>query len=225
MYTPRTSLPDVSRTALGICAYCALIERHQDLRTLFYDPFAPNLFRAASPDGDRVLDRMTDWPTIEASTDELGAMRSLCHVAWRKRWVSDEARKGLENGATQVVILGAGLDTLPLRLGPAYPDVTFFEVDQPATIAAKKALVARLFGAPPTVRYTAVDFATERFEDRLGDLGFDPAQQTVFIAEVSLARRLEATAEDIVSTMHAHPTMHEAIHEAALAAEGRLIHG
>ena len=45
------------------------------------------------------------------------------------------------------------------------------------------------------------------------------------IAEMGLAKRLEATAEDIISTMHAHPTMAESVHEAALATEGRLIHG
>ena len=45
------------------------------------------------------------------------------------------------------------------------------------------------------------------------------------IAEMSLAIRLEATIEDVISTMHAHPTMAEAIHEAALAVEGRVIHG
>ncbi len=45
------------------------------------------------------------------------------------------------------------------------------------------------------------------------------------IGEMGLAKRLEATAEDIISTVHAHPTMHEAIHEAALATEGRVIHG
>jgi dihydrolipoamide dehydrogenase len=45
------------------------------------------------------------------------------------------------------------------------------------------------------------------------------------IAELGLAKRLEATAEDIISTVHAHPTMNEAIHEAALAGEGRMIHG
>jgi dihydrolipoamide dehydrogenase len=44
------------------------------------------------------------------------------------------------------------------------------------------------------------------------------------IVEVGVAKRLEATAEDLISTMHAHPTMHEAIHEAALATEGRMIH-
>jgi dihydrolipoamide dehydrogenase len=45
------------------------------------------------------------------------------------------------------------------------------------------------------------------------------------IVEISLAKRLEATVEDVISTMHAHPTMHEAVHEAALATAGRMIHG
>lgn len=45
------------------------------------------------------------------------------------------------------------------------------------------------------------------------------------IHEICLARRLEATTEDIISTLHAHPTMAESIHEAALAIEGRMIHG
>jgi dihydrolipoamide dehydrogenase len=44
------------------------------------------------------------------------------------------------------------------------------------------------------------------------------------IAEMGLAKRLEATAQDIISTIHAHPTMSEAIHEAALATEGRTLH-
>jgi len=45
------------------------------------------------------------------------------------------------------------------------------------------------------------------------------------IAELGIAKRLEATAEDIISTIHAHPTMAEGIHEAALATEGRMLHG
>jgi len=50
-------------------------------------------------------------------------------------------------------------------------------------------------------------------------------QATELIAEMTLARRLEATTEELIATVHAHPTMHESIHEAALASEGRLIHG
>lgn len=50
-------------------------------------------------------------------------------------------------------------------------------------------------------------------------------QATELISEMTLARRLEATTEELIVTMHAHPTMHEALHDAALAAEGRPIHG
>ncbi len=49
-------------------------------------------------------------------------------------------------------------------------------------------------------------------------------QATELISEMGLARRLEATTEEIIVTMHAHPTMYEALHEAALAAEGHAIH-
>lgn len=48
-------------------------------------------------------------------------------------------------------------------------------------------------------------------------------QATELISELTLARRLEATTEEIICTMHAHPTMHEATREAALASEGRAV--
>ncbi len=47
---------------------------------------------------------------------------------------------------------------------------------------------------------------------------------TELIAEMGLALDQELTAEEIHSTIHAHPTMSEAIHEATLAAEGHAIH-
>jgi len=50
-------------------------------------------------------------------------------------------------------------------------------------------------------------------------------QATELISEMTLARRLEATTEELIVTVHAHPTMHEGLHEAALASEGRMIHG
>jgi dihydrolipoamide dehydrogenase len=47
---------------------------------------------------------------------------------------------------------------------------------------------------------------------------------TELIAEMVLALDQELTAEEIHATIHAHPTMSEVIHEAALAAEGHAIH-
>ena len=44
------------------------------------------------------------------------------------------------------------------------------------------------------------------------------------VAEMVLAMEYGATSEDIALTMHAHPTLSEAVHEAALAVDGRAIH-
>ena len=46
---------------------------------------------------------------------------------------------------------------------------------------------------------------------------------TELVAEFSLAMTLECTTTEIAGTTHAHPTLSEAIHEAALLAEGRGI--
>ena len=47
---------------------------------------------------------------------------------------------------------------------------------------------------------------------------------TELISELCLARRVEATADELISTMHAHPTLSEAVHESALGTQGRMIH-
>jgi len=47
---------------------------------------------------------------------------------------------------------------------------------------------------------------------------------TDLITEGALAIRLEATVDELISTIHAHPTVGEAVHEAALAVEKRAIH-
>jgi dihydrolipoamide dehydrogenase len=47
---------------------------------------------------------------------------------------------------------------------------------------------------------------------------------TELIAEMGLAMRLEATVDEVITTMHAHPTLSEAVHEAALDAGDRMIH-
>jgi dihydrolipoamide dehydrogenase len=45
------------------------------------------------------------------------------------------------------------------------------------------------------------------------------------IAELGLAISLEATYEELIATIHAHhPTLSEAVHEAAHASHGHAIH-
>jgi len=50
------------------------------------------------------------------------------------------------------------------------------------------------------------------------------AEATELIAELAMAKGLEATWQDLARTVHAHPTLSEAIMEAALDAFGRAIH-
>ena len=50
------------------------------------------------------------------------------------------------------------------------------------------------------------------------------ANVTEMIAEVVVARKLETTGHEIIKTVHPHPTMSEAVMEAAAAAYGEVIH-
>ena len=50
------------------------------------------------------------------------------------------------------------------------------------------------------------------------------AEATELIAELGLAITLEATTDELNCTIHAHPTLSEMVHEAALAGEGKAIH-
>jgi len=44
------------------------------------------------------------------------------------------------------------------------------------------------------------------------------------IAEAVVAMEFRASAEDLQRTIHAHPTLSEAMHEASLAVDKRAIH-
>ena len=50
------------------------------------------------------------------------------------------------------------------------------------------------------------------------------ANVTEMIAEVVAARKLETTGHEIIKTVHPHPTMSEAVMEAAAAAYDEVIH-
>jgi dihydrolipoamide dehydrogenase len=65
------------------------------------------------------------------------------------------------------------------------------------------------------------------FEEKTGEiLGAHMlgANVTEMIAEIVALRKLEATGHEIIKTMHPHPTLSEAVMEAAAAAYGEVIH-
>ncbi|HWK08985.1 MAG TPA: dihydrolipoyl dehydrogenase [Vicinamibacterales bacterium] len=65
--------------------------------------------------------------------------------------------------------------------------------------------------------------ADRKYDEILGVHMIGP-RSTELVAEATLALRLECTVEELIRTIHAHPTMSEAVGEAAHAAHGAAIH-
>lgn len=65
--------------------------------------------------------------------------------------------------------------------------------------------------------------AEKKYDEVLGVHMIGP-RATELVAEATLALRMEATVEEIIRTIHAHPTMSEAVGEAAHATHGAAIH-
>jgi methyltransferase (TIGR00027 family) len=84
----------------------------------------------------------------------------LAHFMLRKRWIEQATRGTLAQGIRQVVVVGAGFDTLAARLAPQFPGVKFIEVDHPATQRAKRAA----FDSPKNLIFVSGDLATTGLE-------------------------------------------------------------
>jgi len=83
------------------------------------------------------------------------------------------------SGATQYVLLGAGLDTFAYR--NPLPQVRVFEVDHPSTQALKRErLNAAGIALPASLMYVRCDFSKDRVPEVLNAAGFDRSQPSVF---------------------------------------------
>lgn len=89
--------------------------------------------------------------------------------ARRKQFCDQQVRRAIDDGATQVLVLGAGYDTLTWRLSAEFADVQFFEIDHPATARAKAKGIDAL-GAPDNLHLVAEDLAQKRLADVLAAL-------------------------------------------------------
>ena len=101
----------------------------------------------------------------------------------RKIFTQEQVESAIEESARQVLVLGAGFDTLCLRLAPQYSDVRFFEVDHPATSAAKAKGVA-LEGLPENMILISADLGERALSKVLSEDGrWHASQPSVLLAE------------------------------------------
>ncbi len=149
---------------------------------LFDDPFAPLFLR---PSLYSVL-QLSRIPGVR------GLILHVLDNRWpgarssgvaRTRLIDDWLRAALADGATQVVILGAGFDCRAYRL-PELSGAHVFEVDHPDTLAAKSRGLRRAFAAfPAHVTLVPVDFNTQRADAALSAAGYRATLRTAFVWE------------------------------------------
>jgi methyltransferase (TIGR00027 family) len=150
-----------------VCAYRARASRWP--KPLFVDPWAEAL---AGADGHAIADR---FDQRYAPMELWLALR----VAYLDRLVGLAVD---QLSARQIVILGAGYDTRAARLPRA--GTRYFEVDHPATQAAKRARLATLDGYPvDAATYVACNFEVDDPIERLIASGFDPAAPALVVWE------------------------------------------
>jgi methyltransferase (TIGR00027 family) len=113
--------------------------------------------------------------------------------------VFDEAfSESLSQGFSQIVLLGAGMDTRALRLLDGNAGTKVYELDIRATQDYKrKVLARRKIPLPANLVFVAVDFSRQRLSDALRDAGFAEKRRTLFLWE-GVTMYLEAAAVDDV---------------------------
>lgn len=150
-----------------VCAYRARASRWKT--PLFVDPWAAAI---AGDEGEDIAKRLdAKYPPME--------MWLALRVAYLDRLVGLAVDR---LSIRQVVILGAGYDTRAARLPRA--GVRFFEVDHPATQAAKREKLAKLPGYPlDAATFVACNFEREDPIERLAASGWAASDPTLAIWE------------------------------------------
>ncbi len=174
-----------SKTALAV-AWARADHQHDEPR-IFTDPLAA---RIVGPVGARSsqFDR--------ALNPDLVRRRRL-FIAGRSRFADDVIAAAIAAGTTQVVVLGAGLDTSAYR--NPHPDVSFYEVDYPTTQEWKRQQLAESgITIPQTVHFAPVDFEQSTLAAGLAEAGFDRTRGAVFIM---LGVVVYLTAESVTDTL------------------------
>jgi methyltransferase (TIGR00027 family) len=116
--------------------------------------------------------------------DPAGTSRFRAAIVARARFIEDLVAEQADQGVTQYVILGAGLDTFAQRRPDIASLLQVFEVDQPGPQAWKRQRLIELgFGIPEWLRLVPVDFeAGGSWWEHLAAAGFDPGQPAVVVS-------------------------------------------
>jgi len=174
-----------SRTSILVAAVRAFGSREPDENVRNPDSVADLLI------GPSELALISDHPVSSGLTQDYKEAIENPAIAlfaglmlWRTRYIDEALEREVKNGATQVIVLGAGFDTRAYRFGGLLKHCRVIEVDAPPTQAYKKRRVQEVLRDLPTnLTYCAIDFAKDDLMDGLRRAGFRPDEKTFYIWE------------------------------------------
>jgi dihydrolipoamide dehydrogenase len=183
-------------------------------------------------------------PGCGIELDEHGAVSvdAHCATAVRGVWAIGDvvggamlAHKASEEGAAVAERIASGVGHVDYSTVPwviyTHPEIAWVGATEDELKSQGAQYTVGMFPFAASGRAKAAG-ATDGFAkiiacretDRILGAHMIGAQVSELINEVVLAMSMEASAEDLARTVHAHPTLAEVVHEAALAAHGRAIH-
>jgi len=128
-------------------------------------------------EGLKLIAPPDDW---QQRPDMKFTKRIRASVVARARFIEDLIIEQSEQGITQYVILGAGLDTFAQRRADIASTLQVYEIDQPDTQTWKQQRLIELgFGIPEWLHFVSVNFETSSWWEQLLKAEFDISKQTV----------------------------------------------
>ena len=195
-----------SSTAKVVAAAMILLDSREETRHLIARDAASwsEVFLSASRSG-RFLAATVKCPITRALwlALERGTLPGIIrHYASRKRWIEAQCRASFADGYGQLVVIGAGFDTLGLRMAQEFPQLNVIEIDHPATQSEKRRGMAMRGNAwPENMRFVAVDLEAESIP--ASSLGYPPP--TVFVMEGLLMYLAEERVSALLENLRAMP--------------------
>ncbi len=134
--------------------------------------------------------------------ERIGMPGGYAHGVLRKRYIDDAVRAALAGGREQVLLVGAGFDTLCVRLAPHYPRVQFVEIDHPATHDAKRTGAMTMTEVSPSrLHFVGADLARTSLTEAVPS-EWDRSKRSVVVAEGLLMYLTEADVKSCLRAVH-----------------------
>jgi methyltransferase (TIGR00027 family) len=170
-----------SITAEAVCAFRSIAALDPDPKTRNPDYMAKNFVNPALVGIIPGLGQKFDSAKISIDMQDTGV---FYYVNARTLHMDNLLKHALDDGASQVVVLGAGFDSRAYRFHEKYPTVRFFEIDLPATSLDKQKRVENILKEKPEwVSFVPIDFNTQTLDEVLAKAGFSKNLKTFYIWE------------------------------------------